>query len=750
MASKNNLPGQDKDVSLMDKSDFKSLEEFFNAEKKNIQKAKELRLQMAKEIAEVQQREMLQAIREWVKEEEALKEVSAERIAKHQKELLEKRAEEEFRKKLEIQNKIYQKELEDLKSFTEKTTTKQAVQNKEGNKETLKLYDIIEKNGENLTEEQKKDREEKKKQIDIANKALIQQTLMNAGIKALQGTMTQTLNAVNNGINTYAKYQGGINARLQGSNLGNFVGTGVGGDKIGAMALSYILSGGGGGIGGGAFDVVTERLKYGTNTFGILENRLSTAVGIQPYVKTESLLNNLNDLVKTGIAANVEQRAFLQTVKENIADTFDAANASLLRIIRLQQSDSTSTRLGMEAYLTRFLNRVTESTEYLNQTFDNVQDALLEASSQMTADASTEFEYIVQKWLGALSGTGLSDSTATGLAQAIGYLGSGNVSAFGESSMQGLLTMAASRSGLDIGSILNNGLNAATTNALLNAVANYMVEIGGNRSNVVRSQLAQTFGLNISDITAAQQLAGNFNYINNDMLTTGGMYGALVNQMLALPTRMSMSEMIQNTFDNTMFSFAAGIAENPVLASLWKVTDMIESTTGGINIPFIEAMGTGFDLNATVEQLMKLGIVGISSLGMIGDVISGISSSVLPSSMLWKLGIFGNTSLVRGGGISSAISGLSTSQSAVIANNAGGDYYEQSLQKGADSANNNETVKPQVDEEETEALPNIYKYLNETFDPKFDRLISAVNELRDTVVNGEIEVKDINHNAFNI
>lgn len=705
----------EKKTTIIGKDTFETLEDVFDAIAKGQKKALQQLKEGQKEIAAAQEKELKRAIKnvlkEWATEESALTKAQVQDLEAYKRKFLEDRIDEERKKRLELVNSIYKKEVELNTKAGKKRRNEELVAQRELNEAWLKKYEEIEKSGGSLTAEQKADRAQKEQEVREAKQYQLQE-------KMLEVAKAQ-LNAINNGISTYAKYQGEINARLQGSNLG---GSGL---------------------------TVAERLRYGENTFGILENRLALAVGIQPYVRTEDMLSSLETLVKAGIAANVEQRAFLQTVKENIADTFDAANSSLLRIVRLQQSDSTAARLGMEAYLTRFLNQMVENTEYLNQTFDTVQEALIEASSQMTMEASTEFEYVVQKWLGALTGTGLSEATAQGIAQALGYIGSGNVSAFGSSAMQGLLTMAASRAGLDIGSLLESGLTAKSTNALLNAIANYMVEIGQTESNVVRAELAQAFGLNVSDIRAAQQLSGDFSAINKNLLSYSGMYGSLNQQMLALPGRLSMGEMIQNVFDNSLFSLASSIAENPALAALWKVTDLIQSTTGGINIPFISAMGSGMDLNATVEQLMKLGIVGVSSLGMIGDVISGLGSSLVPSSMLWKLGITsGNTAISRGSGLSSLLSGFNLSGSTFVGQGSGSDIYQQTLQQSSESAQQDNTLQPQTDKEQTEALPNIYQYLSVTFDKKFDDLMTAVNDLRNKVVDGEIEIVDSNHNAF--
>lgn len=615
--------------------------------------------------------------------------------------LIKENAELEKKRQLEVENQLYKKQVE-LNTKAGKEKYKQDLINqKELNQAWIKQYEELEKKGE-LSKAQQEDLKTKREEVARAKEFEYQKKRD----ESLQKLIADGLNVINSGITTYANLQTGFNARIQGTS-------------------SVTLA---------------ERLKYGQNIFGALESRLSTAVGVQPYIKTEAMLTNLSELVSQGIAANVEQRAFLATVKDNIATTFDVANSSLLRIVRLQQSDSSAARLGMEAYLTRFLNDMVENTEYLNQTFDNVSDALIEASSQMSMKASTEFEFIVQKWLGALSGTGLSETTSQSLAQAIGYLGSGNISALSGSNMQNLLVMAASRAGLDYSSLLTQGLNASTTNQLMRAVADYMVEIGSNTSNVVRSQLAQTFGLSISDLTAAKQLSSDFNAISKTTMSMNDMYGELYQQLNMMPGRMSSTQMIQNVFDNALFGLATNIAGSPALSALWKVTDMIQSTTGGIAVPSVFAMGSGFNLNATIEQLMKLGIVGIGSLGMIGDVISGIGSTFAPGTILSKLGISAmNTSVRRGSGLGGLVSGFTTSASALVGNAAGSDIQESVLE--ASTAE----VKQQVDEEaqkqnEDESNPQnqIKKYLIETFDDKLDTLISKVDMIETRMVNGTL------------
>ena len=68
-------------------------------------------------------------------------------------------------------------------------------------------------------------------------------------------------------------------------------------------------------------------------------------------------------MVSQGIAFNVEQRAALDVMKDKIATTFDAANGTLLRLVRIQEQDTTAGRLGMDSALTALLNNMYQTTE---------------------------------------------------------------------------------------------------------------------------------------------------------------------------------------------------------------------------------------------------------------------------------------------------------------------------------------------------------------------------------------------------
>ncbi len=519
-------------------------------------------------------------------------------------------------------------------------------------------------------------------------KANIKQQLSLAGMmnsaKKLFDNLTQEFNSI---MSEYAKYQIGINTRLQG----------------------------------------TEK------TFSGMSEMIKNNIGITPYVKTQSMFENLNKLTELGIVYNLEQRAFLESIADNISTTFDATNGTLLRLVKLQQSDSTAARLGLETSVTQFLNRMYEDSSYLNDNFDTVAGALIEATSQMTNTATIQFEYIVQKWLGSLSSVGLSDSTVSSLAQAIGYLGSGNISGLESmGGMRNLLVMASSRSGnLNYADMLAQGLDSSQTNELLKSVVEYIQEIASTNNKVVQSQYASLFGITLSDMTAAKNLRTSLDDIANSTLNYAGAINELTSSMSSIGSRMSVATMMDNVWSNLQYGLATNIADNPMLFALWKVTDMIQGLTGGINIPFITAVGTGVDVNTTVENIMKLGLVGVSTLGMMGDLISGIGNTFDPSKMLTKMQIGSEAGQTRRGSgldFTRASRGVqrTVSASTYIGNTSGSDIQESTL------AESDRKMKQKLDQAQEGVVDHTKRtadYLISNLDPKIDSMIVMIAKM---------------------
>lgn len=492
-----------------------------------------------------------------------------------------------------------------------------------------------------------------------------------------------------NTIQTYGQYQTKINTRIQGS----------GNSWNGFM-----------GIGG-----IESKIKY--------------SIGANPYVKLQAVMDNVVKATEQGIAFNIEQRAFLGTIKDSIATTFDAFDSNLSRIIRMQQADSTAARLGLEAGLTSFFNSMYEDSSYLDSAFDTVSQNLIETTSQLGAESAVELEYVIQKWLGSLYSVGFSDTAVGKISQALGYLGSGNVSALSsDTEMQNLIVMAASRANMSYSDMLIDGLDASKTNKLMQSMVQYLEEIATSDNKVVKSEYARIFGMSVSDLKAVTNVASDLSTIAGSMMSYGGAINELYSQMGQLVSRTSVAGMMQNLFDNVNYSIGTTIASNPVTYALWQITSMIEDLTGGIALPTFSVMGNMVDLNTTVTNLMRAGIVGVGSLGAIGSMISGLSSTFAPGTMLSKLGIVkgsGAQTTARGAGLSRKSKQVQEqSSSAYVGNTSGEDYYASTTAAADDEVD--KKAKQKQEESKDVNLNNIHEYLLTVFDPKLTEIEKLV------------------------
>lgn len=409
----------------------------------------------------------------------------------------------------------------------------------------------------------------------------------------LLGNLTAGLkkigSAVEDNLDTYAKYMSSVEARLQGAG---------------------------------------KNLNY-TN----LNKIISKNTAANPYVKYTAVLDNLATLVDQGIADNVAQRAFLMTISDKIATTFDAANASLLQIVRLQRQDSTAARLGLEANLTRTLNNYFGDTSYLSDTYDSIQASLIDISSQLNTASSIELEYQVQKWLGALGSVGVDSNTLQSIASGINALGTGDVETLSSNSaLQNLFVMAAKRAGLNYANMLTGGVSASDVNSLMKGVVEYIQSISTGTNNVVKKQYAQLFGMTMSDMKAFQNISDE---VIGDLYQTAMTYKdtltELNDQLSQVGSRMHLSEKITNVFENLLTATGMNVANNALAYGTYKAFDMLESITGGIEVPFITAFGNGVDLNMSLEGIAKAGIIGI---GAASALISGLNAATREGGML--------------------------------------------------------------------------------------------------------------------
>lgn len=458
-----------------------------------------------------------------------------------------------------------------------------------------------------------------------------------------------------------------------------------------------------------------------------------TKVGaVNPYFKQETFANNIKELVNRGIAFDLEQRAFLMTIQEKIANTFNVADGTLLRLIRIQQEDSTAGRLGMEASLNAFLNEMYETTEYLSDVAAGVRSSLEEMEALMSGAEATEVEYQIQKWMGSLYSVGMSQNAVTSISQALGQIAAGEIDGLTSGGAGNLLVMAANDAGLSIADVMTKGLDASDTNKLMQAVVNYLAEIAdaSKDNNVVQQQLANVFGVKASDLRAATNLAveESVSAIYGKTMSYDNMLRYLTNMAGSMGSRTSMGEVMTNIWNNVQYTMAGSMASNPVSYFLYKSATLLDDSVGGISIPIPYIMGNTVDLQTTVADLMRVASLGTGILGSIGSLVQGLGNSFSGRAMLEQLGIgsgSGLTATPRGGGNSGNVgaAGGTVSESGHFAGNTSSSDVLNSTMQGAQ-----DTRKQQMIEAQEEADANQVDSLNTT--------VLKIYELLDDVVHG--------------
>jgi hypothetical protein len=474
---------------------------------------------------------------------------------------------------------------------------------------------------------------------------------------------------------------------------------------------------------------VDTRLYGSKHTFASISSTFTGVAGASPVVLQSDLVSSLETLVEKGISQNIQLKAFLDTTSKKIATTFEVADSAILRLIRLQQQDSTAARMGMESALNAFLNNMYETTEYLSDVADSVRNNLLEAQALMGAKEAAEFEYISQKWMGSMYSVGMSDNAVSSIATTLGQLAAGQIEALTNGGAGNLMVMAANKAGISIGEILANGLDADKTNDLLQASVEYLKEIAERSdSKVVQQQLAGIFGVTAADLKAMGNLSNaDLKNVNKNKLTTEGMIAELAARAGTMAVRTSMGEMLTNMWENVKWTIASGIANNPITYALLKFGSLLEKTTGGIPIPFLNVHGFGVDLETKVSDLMLVGALAGGILSGIGSMVSGLGNAGMD--LLSAVGIGDASKIVqRGNGmISKASAGASTSLSGLVSNAAGGDVQSQTMAQAADTI---KSLGDQAREEEEDAtrddIIEVLKMLFKSVEEKIDINTQAV------------------------
>lgn len=476
---------------------------------------------------------------------------------------------------------------------------------------------------------------------------------------------------------------------------------------------------------------INARLQGTSKTFNKMNDVFQRNLGVSPFVKYADALEDLTSLVDAGIAYNVEQRAFLNSISDKIATTFDTANATLFKIIRIQQEDSTIYRLGAEAELTKFFNSRFNDSSYMSDVYDSVSQAVADSVAQLGTSGGAEYEYNLQKWLGSLYSLGMSSDTLTNLAGAINMLSTGDIEGLEGSGLQNLLVMAANKGNIAYGDLLSMGMNANNIDVLMSNIVSYWSELATTSNQVVRRQYANLFGMDMSDMVAIRNInQQDINNILKEQFAYSEANAVLQAQMNQISSRMHISEMIQNAFSNVLTGIGTQIAKSPGASATWLINSMIKDATGGINIPHITAFGTGIGLETDLNSLIQLGMVGAGALGQIGNLISSISNKGGLNLSSWSAEQYNS----HGQGLSGVVSGVqaTTSSTAYVGNSESSDIYSSTLNAAYDN------VDTTVAGEAVDEADKMQKAITESLDPN----VQAILDILRQVTNGSaIRVK---------
>lgn len=569
-----------------------------------------------------------------------------------------------LQKQIDSANKSAEKYLKQEKRARVATTAGNVVNFLDINKQQQKFQDKYNNAQQNLNDLQKRynegDSEVDEEMLNTAKKQLLKSEAQLKALNAIKDLQSMAINAINQTIDRVGQFQAQINTRLQGTG----------------------------------------------KTFQDFMQNVTTRLTTSLTISQQQMEDNMKALVEQGIVYNVEQRAYIMAAADRVASQFEVTNENLLRLIRLQQSDTTAARLGLESMLNEYLNSMFQDSSYLNGVFDTVSAAILDSTSSLSRDIGVEFEYIIQKWLGSLYSVGLSSEAVQTLASGINYLQTGNIQQLNNNpALQTLMAMSASRAGISYSEALISGLNASETNKLLVSMVDYLREIASSDNQVIRQAYSNLFSLGISDLTAISNLTSrDIQNIANSAYSYSQLYNRADTQIQTIGSRSSIGQMVSTLLDNIIYTTGANIAENPVTNVMWQINQLLTKTTGGgIKIPIPTVLGSGLPQFLNINEILSSGMAGLSLIGTAIKAISSIGNSISnPGLSMWDT--FSSDYTMRGSGLL-ALDGTSSGTSfegSYTANTSEDDLINSTLtQQKEDSDSYSEIMNADVKDQKT-------------------------------------------------
>ena len=147
-----------------------------------------------------------------------------------------------------------------------------------------------------------------------------------------------------------------------------------------------------------------------------------------------------------------------------------------------------------------------------------------------------------------------------------------------------------------------------------------------------------------------------------------------------------MTENMSNIFSNALYGMGLDMAQNPATWTLDKVLQFMESSGIDINIPFVSVFGSGLDINATVTDLMRMGLGVAGAFSLITNVLGALGTG---GGTGLQLSDWGGTEVnQRGTGIGGLLSTMigGTSSSTYVSNSSTSDIQTSAISSATDEA----------------------------------------------------------------
>jgi hypothetical protein len=172
-----------------------------------------------------------------------------------------------------------------------------------------------------------------------------------------------------------------------------------------------------------------------------------------------------------------------------------------------------------------------------------------------------------------------------------------------------------------------------------------------------------------------------------------------------------MTEMIDNVFENFLYTTGESIGNNVVGAVTWKLLNSIEEATGGTHLPAVSVLGNMVDLSTfTIEGIAKTAMFGISALTNIGNIVTSIGSGGG-----LELGAWGGAEYThRGGDFTSTVGGVQSTKSGsrTITSGASSDTKKAAIA----STEEDQEAQKKLSKESTKDEITIETFYKEVFD----------------------------------